>query len=498
MALSAIPEDSSAWQGNPESSTSDSGKQPPYNIEAEQALLGALLTNNHVYEHISNITEVNHFYDDLNGRIYEAIVHFIDKNQVADPIQLGHYFSDDEALLNNGGAQFLHDLRDGALTVVNTKDYAQTLRELYLKRELIELGTDIVDDAYSTDYQHTAQHQIEHAEATLYQMAEQGNAEGGFLDFGQSLTKAIEIAEVAHKRDGSFGGISSGLTDLDRLMGGLHDSDLLILAGRPSMGKTALATNIAFNVAQSDKSVGFFSLEMSADQLAMRILSEQAEVPSEKIRRGELSNDDFTKVAMKARDLEKTKFFIDDTPAITISTLRTRARRLKRKQGLDMIIVDYLQLMRSGTKTGNENRVQEISEISRGLKAVAKELNIPVIALSQLSRAVEQREDKTPQLSDLRESGSIEQDADVVMFVFREEYYVLKAQPVRKMEEDQAKFQSRHETWIQRCTEVHQKAKVIIGKQRHGPTGAVDLKFEGEKTRFSDLAQESHTSEKRF
>jgi replicative DNA helicase len=367
---------------------------------------------------------------------------------------------------------------------------------------LIALGEDLVNAAFEPSIETTAMDQIGKAEAHLYELATTGQTEGGFEAFGAVLVEAVKMAEEAHKRQGKLSGVPTGLIDMDKRLGGLHPSDLLILAGRPSMGKTALATNIAFNAAKAYREevdalgnkkhtdgavVAFFSLEMSSEQLAGRILAEQAEISSHKIRQGEMTNDEFERLVVAAQELHRLPLFIDDTPALSISSVRTRARRLKRQQGLHMVVVDYLQLLR-GSGATSENRVQEVSEITRGLKALAKELDIPVIALSQLSRAVEQREDKRPQLSDLRESGSIEQDADVVMFVYREQYYLERAEPGQRPEESPEKFNERYEKWHQRLMEVVNTAEVVIAKQRHGPVGTVRLSFQGEFTKFGNLA----------
>ena len=392
------------------------------------------------------------------------------------------------------------------VSIINAGDYGRLIFDLHLRRELIALGGDVVNSAYDSNVEASAVDQIGQAEAKLYDLATTGQTEGGFEDFRSVVIEAITQAEAAHKRQGKLSGVPTGLIDLDGKLGGLHPSDLLILAGRPSMGKTALATNIAFNAAMSyaeeldtlghpkavdGAKVAFFSLEMSAEQLATRILAERAEVASHKIRQGELNPEEFERLTIAAQDLHRLHLFIDDTPALTISAVRTRARRLKRKSGLGLIVIDYLQLLR-GSASHSENRVQEVSEITRGLKALAKELDVPVIALSQLSRAVEQREDKRPQLSDLRESGSIEQDADVVMFVYREQYYLERAEPGRRPEESEEKFNERHAKWMERCEEVHNTAEVIVAKQRHGPVGTVRLSFLGEYTKFGNLADPGH------
>ncbi len=478
-------------------------RQPPHNIQAEQALLGAILMNNRAFEKVTDFLEASHFFDPVHARIYEACARLIERGQIANPVTLKNIFDQDEGLAQLKGAQYLTSLVRAVVTVVNAEDYGHLIRDCYLRRSLIDIGETVVNDAYAHDAEDDAVQQIEIAESKLFSLAESGVAEGGFRPFASALASSIEMAEAAFKRDGGLAGVSTGLTDLDRKLGGLHPSDLIVLAGRPAMGKTALATNIAFHVATAalddpklDKEVvAFFSLEMSAEQLATRILAEQTEISSEKIRRGELSNDDFHKLVRASQRLERAPLYIDDTPAITIAQLRTRVRRLMRQQGLSLIVVDYLQLMRPGAGARADNRVQEISVITQSLKAVAKEFNVPVVALSQLSRAVEQREDKRPVLADLRESGSIEQDSDVVMFVFREQYYLEKAEPVQRVDESSEKFLDRHEKWVQMCEKAYGKAEVIIGKQRHGPTGTAVLHFEGATTRFSNHVDEDHIPE---
>src|SRR5713101_3067924 len=480
-------------------------RSPPHNIEAEQALLGAILFNNATYHRVSEFLLAEHFAQGVHGRIFAAITKLIERGQIANPVTLKSLFDQDEALAEIGGAQYLARLSASVVTVINAADYGRTIHDLYLRRQLIAIGEDTVNDAYSHDLERDARAQIETTEKKLFDLATSGQTEGGFRPFNQALTEAIVMAEAAFKRSGRTTGVSTGFNDLDKLLGGLHPSDLVILAGRPSMGKTALATNIGFNASKAYRTtrapdgrlvgedgavVGFFSLEMSAEQLATRVLSEESRVASDRIRRGEVSHEDFDRFVQASQKLASVPLFIDDTPALTITGLRTRARRLMRQQGLGLIIVDYLQLLRGGGEgRGAENRVQEISEITRGLKALAKELNVPVLALSQLSRAVENREDKRPQLADLRESGSIEQDADVVLFVFREEYYVERRQPRENTEE--------HKQWQQEMEMVTGKAEVIIGKQRHGPTGTVTLQFTPEYTRFSNLAAEQRLPERR-
>jgi replicative DNA helicase len=468
-------------------------RTPPVNYEAEQALLGAILANNLAFEKVSEFLRAEHFADPLHGRIFEAVGRLIERGQIANSVTLKHYFESDGALEEIGGTQYLARLQNAVIPIINAADYGRTIHDLYLRRQLVDLGEEVVNDAFDGDLDLDAVDQIEKAEHRLYQLAEAGQTESGFLPFHAALSQAIEMAEAAHKREGELAGMPTGFVDLDKLMGGLHNSDLVIVAGRPSMGKTAFATNLAFNAVRFAGAVaGFFSLEMSSEQLATRMLSEQARVPSEKIRRGELSNDEFDRIIQASRALEALPFFIDDTPAISVAQLRARARRLKRQHGVTLLLVDYLQLMRPSPGQRPENRVQEISEITRGLKAVAKELNLPVVAISQLSRAVEQREDKRPQLSDLRESGSIEQDADVVMFVFREEYYLQKAEPIRRPEESEDKFHERYTRWQERCDQVYGTAEVIVSKQRHGPTGKVRLTFDGPTTSFSNHIDRDH------
>ncbi len=479
----------------------------PHNEEAEQALLGALLVNNRAYEKIGEFLRPEHFYSPVHGRIYSAIVSFIERGQIANPVTLKSYFERDPDLTAVGGSSYLASLASSIVTVVNAEDYGRTLHSNYLRRQLIAIGEDIVNEAYRHDLEISAQDQIEEAEKHLFDLASTGDIKGGFIPIARSLEAAITTAEAAFRRDSNVTGVTSGLVDLDRWLGGMHRSDLIILAGRPSMGKTALATNIAVNAAKAFMTskgvdggvVGVFSLEMSAEQLATRVLADETKVPGDKIRRGEVRDSDFPRFIEANQTLARLPLYIDDTPGITVGMLRTRARRLKRTANLGMIVVDYLQLMRGSGMNRSENRVQEISEITRGLKAVAKELDIPVIALSQLSRAVEAREDKRPQLADLRESGSIEQDADVVMFVYREQYYLERAQPNRRPDESEEKFNDRHERWKQRCEEVYGIGECIIAKQRHGPVGTVRLHFEGQFTKFSDLdanhVAHSHSSE---
>ncbi len=467
----------------------------PHSIEAEQQLLGAILTNNDIYDRISSLVQARHFYEPVHARIFDIAAARIAKNALASPVTLKAFLEEDEGLRELGGPAYLARLAGAAISAFAARDYAQMIYDLAVRRELIHLGRDIAAKAARVEVTSEPREQIVEAEQELYRLAEQGTSESGFQSFLRAVTDAIKVANAAYQRDGGLAGISTGLTDMDKKLGGLHKSDLLILAGRPSMGKTSLATNIAFNIAKAYRKgrlpdgsegavnggvVGFFSLEMSAEQLAARILSEASEIPSDQIRRGDMTESEFRKFVDAAKQLEACPLFIDDTPALPISQVAARARRLKRTHGLDVLFVDYLQLLRGAGRS--ENRVNEISEITQGLKAIAKELDIPVIALSQLSRQVENREDKRPQLSDLRESGSIEQDADVVMFVFREEYYKEREKPGDHELEKMA-------TWQAEMERLHGRAEVVIGKQRHGPIGTVDLSFEGRFTRFGNLVQ---------
>ena len=473
----------------------ESGEALPSNIEAEQQLLGAILTNNDVYDRVAGVINESHFYDPVHARIYEVAASRIAKNALASPVTLKAFLEDDEGLKELGGPAYLVRLAGAAISSFAARDYAQMVYDLAIRRKLMELGRDISAKAQKVEVANEPKEQIVEAEQALYKLGEQGQTTSGFQSFLRAVTDAVNVANAAYQREGGLAGISTGLMDMDKKLGGLHKSDLLILAGRPSMGKTSLATNVAFNIAKAYKKglrpdgsegavdggvVGFYSLEMSAEQLAARILSEAAEVPSEQIRRGDMTETEFRRFVEAAKALEACPLYIDDTPALPISQLAARARRLKREHGLDVLILDYLQLVRPAT--AKDSRVNEVSEITQGLKAIAKELDIPVVALSQLSRQVENREDKRPQLSDLRESGSIEQDADVVMFVFREEYYKEREKPGDHDLEAMAKWQEEMEN-------RHGRAEVVIGKQRHGPIGTVELSFEGRFTRFGNLVK---------
>ncbi|MBM7069607.1 replicative DNA helicase [Actibacterium sp. 188UL27-1] len=467
----------------------------PHNIEAEQQLLGAVLTNNDIYDRVASVVTPQHFYDPVHARIFEVASARIAKNLQATPVTLKAFLEDEPGLKELGGPGYLAKLAGAAIASFAARDYAQIIYDLAIRRELMALGRDISAKAAAVDVASEPREQIVEAEQQLYKLGEEGKSDSGFQSFLKAVTDAVNVANAAYQREGGLAGVSTGLIDMDKKLGGLHRSDLLILAGRPSMGKTSLATNIAFNIAKAYKRgalsdgsegavdggvVGFYSLEMSAEQLAARILSEASEVPSEQIRRGDMTEAEFRRFVEAAKSLEACPLYIDDTPALPISQLAARARRLKRTHGLDVLIVDYLQLVRPAT--AKDSRVNEVSEITQGLKAIAKELDIPVVALSQLSRQVESREDKRPQLSDLRESGSIEQDADVVMFVFREEYYKEREKPGDHDLDAMAKWQEEMEA-------LHGKAEIVIGKQRHGPIGTVELSFEGRFTRFGNLVK---------
>ena len=477
-------------------------REPPVNYEAEQALLGAILANNAAFEKVADFLRAEHFAEGVHGKIFAACGTLIDRAQVANAITLKNLFERSEELAEVGGARYLSELQANFVSIINARDYGRTVHDLFLRRQLIAIGEDVVNDAHDHDLEISAMEQIEGTEQRLYNLAESGQTEGGFKDFKTAVIESIQMTEAAVKRDSHVAGVSTGLRDLDTLLGGLHASDLVILAARPSMGKTALASNIAYSAATSPRPerdaegnlvevpqvVAFFSLEMSAEQLATRIVSEQAHVRSDAMRRGEIRQEEFDRVFEVSRSLYDLRLFIDDTPALTIPALRMRARRLKRQHGLGLVVVDYLQLMQGAPGGRSDNRVQEVSEITRGLKAIAKELDVPVIALSQLSRQTEQRDDKRPQLADLRESGSIEQDADVVLFLYREEYYLARERPSQRANETEEAFRKREAAYEQRKEESHGKAEIIVAKQRHGPIGTVEAHFLGEFTRFSDLA----------
>ncbi|HWV96557.1 MAG TPA: replicative DNA helicase [Xanthobacteraceae bacterium] len=470
----------------------------PHNIEAEQSVLGAILVNNDAFYRVSDFLEPKHFFEPIHQTIYETAGSLIRAGKVATPVTLKTFLPTEIDL--GGGVtvgQYLARLAAEATTIINAKDYGQTIYELSLRRDLIRIGEDMVNVAFDAPVDFSPRTQIEDAERRLYELAESGRYDGGFQKFSQAMKVALDMAANAYQRDGKLSGIATGLRDLDARMGGLQRSDLVVLAGRPGMGKTALATNIAYNIARAYRGelqadgtmktvnggiVGFFSCEMSAEQLATRILAEQTGIASSTIRRGGITQAEFDKIRDYTIELEHLPLYVDETGGLSIAQLTARARRLKRQRGLDVLMVDYIQLLQ-GSGRRSDNRVQEVTEITTNLKALAKELNVPIIALSQLSRQVESRDDKRPQLADLRESGSIEQDADVVMFVFREEYYLQNKEPRPGTPE--------HEKWQTDMDLAHGKAEVIVAKQRHGPTGTVDLQFEGQFTRFSDLAPDS-------
>ena len=467
----------------------------PHSIEAEQQLLGAILTNNEIFDRVEPIIKEIHFFDPVHARIFSICAARITNNKLASPVTMASFMENDEGLKELGGVQYLARLTASAIAAFAARDYAQIIYDFAIRRELILLGRDISARASEVKVEDEPKEQITKAELALYNLAENGKSDNGFKSFLSAVTTAVKSADKAYQRDGGLSGISTGFIDMDKKLGGLHKSDLLILAARPSMGKTSLATNMAFAIAKaynrgslSDGTegtinggvVGFYSLEMSAEQLAARVLSEASEVPSEQIRRGDMTETEFRRFVSAAKTMESCPLFIDDTPALPIAQLATRARRLKRNHGLDLLIVDYLQLVRP--TNNKDSRVNEVSEITQGLKAIAKELDIPVLALSQLSRQVENRDDKRPQLSDLRESGSIEQDADVVMFIYREEYYKEREKPGDHDVEKMAQWQDDMER-------LHGRAEIIISKQRHGPIGTIELSFEGKFTRFGNLAK---------
>ena len=475
----------------------------PHSLEAEQALLGALLYDNEIYHRVSGIVKAKHFYDNVHVRIYDSIATLIEHGKLADAIVLKNRFSQDETLVDIGGVEYLAILLDSAATGASAPEYAKLIFDLAMRRELIRLGGDIQKAAENPESDADALEQITQAENELFNLAETGSTQQGFESFDQALIKSIEMASAAFSRDGGLSGMSTGLIDMDRQLGGMHRSDLIIMAGRPSMGKSSLAMNIAFYAARNfqqekDESgvmrttnggvVAFFSLEMSSEQLATRLLAEHSGVPSNKIRRGDITAEQYEHIRDASEEINSIPLYIDDTGGLSIGALSARARRLKRMVGLDIIVVDYLQLLTGGNAMkASDGRVQEVSAITQGLKALAKELDIPVIALAQLSRQVEQRDDKRPQLADLRESGSIEQDADVVMFIFREEYYKSRTEPSEGTEE--------HLKWQEEMERLHGKAEVIVGKQRHGPIGTIKLSFQAELTKFGNLVEDDRYSD---
>jgi len=473
--------------------TKDQLRVMPHNTEAEQSLLGAIMLNNDCFETVSEYLLPIHFFVPINGKIFEAISRLVSQGQVADPITLKAYFEKSDELKNLDGGNYLVQLVSSVVSIVSADDYAKVIYENYLRRQLIILGETVAHNAENFQMDEKAADLIEKAEARLYELS-LADQRGGFISFSTASVSALKSVESAYKSDSNITGITSGLIDLDNTLGGLNKSDLIILAGRPSMGKTALATDIAFNAAESflkgkdgGGKVAFFSLEMSAEQLITRLLAQECKIASERIRRGEIKEEDYVLIQQKTKELSEIPLFIDETGALSVSMLRARARKLKRQYGVDLIIIDYLQLLHGSSDKRNDNRVQEISEITRSLKALAKELDVPIIALSQLSRAVEARDDKRPQLADLRESGSIEQDADIVMFVYREEYYESRREPTIGTE--------KHAEWLARMGKVHNLAEVIIAKQRHGPIGTVRLFFDGRYTKFDNLVDSRKVSE---
>lgn len=465
-------------------------KKELFNLEAEQAVLGTIILNNEYLNRVSEFLREEHFYEPAHQKIYTQIIHNIEKvNIVANQVTLKQFFESDQSIKAIGGALYLKTLLTSASMIIDIADYARLIQDLALKRELVMVGEEIVNRAYKTDEKASAEEQIESAESRLFNLTENGSNKSDFRNISFSLKETLDKTILARQRDSHISGVSTGLADLDKLLSGMQQSDLIILAGRPSMGKTALAINLAVNACkflnndvepQNKKAVGFFSLEMSADQLSARILSMEASINATKFRTGQLSEMEWEAIATRSAEISKMPFFIDDTPALSISAIRTRTRRLVRKHNLSLLVIDYLQLIKGSNSRASDGRVQEISEITQGLKAIAKEFNIPVMALSQLSRAVEQREDKRPQLSDLRESGSIEQDADVVAFIYRESYYHERKKPA---ESERDKF----EEWAQKMNELRAVSEVIIAKQRNGPIGSAHLYFDPEFTRFANL-----------
>ena len=467
----------------------------PQNIEAEQSLIGSILFDNKVMEDLPTNFVSRHFFDPLHSSIFEACISLTDNGRLADPVTLKGYLKDDVSLRDIDIEQYLSDLREGTLSLSKAKFYADEIRNCYVRRSLIRIGDDLIDRSINPSIEISPDQEISNTEEQLYNLAEKDQVNSGPIDFKTILGKATNQINEAYQRKGSLSGVDTGFSGLNRQLGGLNKSDLLVLAGRPAMGKTALATNIGFNAAKTSKiennqSILIFSLEMSAEQLAQRILAEQSTIDSHKLRNGDISEKEFSDLVSTQNEIMNLPFFIDDTPAISVGQSASRARRLKRTNGLALIIIDYIQLIQGTKASEAQGRVQEVSSITRGLKSLAKELDVPILALSQLSRAVEQREDKRPILADLRESGSIEQDADVVMFVYREEYYLDKSEPTQRDNENQESFNERFLRWQDRRNLAEGKAEIIISKQRHGPTGIIQVQFEAKYTRFMDLVQD--------
>ena len=476
---------------------SNDTNKTPKNLEAEQGLIGSILFDNTVLETIVDITRDYHFYDPLHKDIFIACLNLFEKGNIADPITLNAYLKDRNLTRKQDISKYLNQLQDGALSLSSAKNYAVEIKNCYVRRSLIKISDEIINQSLNPKIEIDPEDQISHAEELLFNLAEIDKTEGGPKDFKSTLQSATKLIDEAFKRGTGLPGVDTGFSGLNRFLGGLNKSDLIVLAGRPSMGKTALATNIAFKAAKIDDEneklpVLFFSLEMSSEQLAQRILSEQAGIDSHRIRNGSIEDKEFTSLVSAQNEIMNLPFFIDDTPALSIGQIASRSRRIKRTQGLKLIVVDYIQLLQSKNLRNSDSRVQEVSNITRGLKSIAKELNVPILALSQLSRAVEQREDKKPILADLRESGSIEQDADIVMFVFREEYYLEKNLPVQRDNETSDAFKDRFLRWESRCNDAQGKAEIIVAKQRHGPTGLIQLQFESKFTRFLDLIENNN------
>ena len=472
-----------------------SSDKMPQNIEAEQSLIGSVLFDNKVLEDLPTNFATRHFFDPLHATIFDACIFLIDNGRLADPLTLKSYLKQDDLQRDMDIEKYLSELREGVVSLSKAKFYAEEIRNCYVRRSLIRIGDELINKSVNPTIDVTPDQEISNTEEQLYNLAEKDQINSGPLDFKSVLASATNQINEAYNRKGKLSGIDTGFSGLNRQLGGLNKSDLLVLAGRPAMGKTALATNIGFNAAKSSKlekneTILIFSLEMSAEQLAQRILAEQSTIDSHKLRSGDLNETEFSKLVSTQNDILNLPFFIDDTPAISVGQIASRARRLKRTHGLSLIIIDYIQLIQGSKASEAQGRVQEVSSITRGLKSLAKELNVPILALSQLSRAVEQREDKRPILADLRESGSIEQDADVVMFVYREEYYLDKSEPTQRDNENQESFNERFLKWQDRRNMAEGKAEIIISKQRHGPTGIVQVQFEAKFTRFMDLVQD--------
>ena len=477
-----------------------SSDKMPQNIEAEQSLIGSVLFDNKVLEDLPTNFVTRHFFDPLHASIFDACIFLIDNGRLADPLTLKSYLKQDDLQRDMDIEKYLSELREGVVSLSKAKFYAEGIRNCYVRRSLIRIGDELINKSVNPTLDVTPDQEISNTEEQLYNLAEKDQINSGPLDFKSVLASATNQINEAYNRKGKLSGIDTGFSGLNRQLGGLNKSDLLVLAGRPAMGKTALATNIGFNAAKSSKlekndSILIFSLEMSAEQLAQRILAEQSTIDSHKLRSGDLNETEFSKLVSTQNDILNLPFFIDDTPAISVGQIASRARRLKRTHGLSLIIIDYIQLIQGSKASEAQGRVQEVSNITRGLKSLAKELNVPILALSQLSRAVEQREDKRPILADLRESGSIEQDADVVMFVYREEYYLDKSEPTQRDNENQESFNERFLKWQDRRNMAEGKAEIIISKQRHGPTGIVQVQFEAKFTRFMDLVHDDRLPE---